>query len=541
MPVMTDQGSGTLRIATSTVILRAANTAATKLVQYEVAQQDVDIPEDTNRYVGCQYNSGSPNYVVKSSDVWNGNTEFRIGQIANEADTLHIFERRERRGDFNVWVTEYLHEVYGLQRAHAVGGLILSESADTNRYVEMSEGELYDALLEHDINAFDSSGTDRFDVYYRKVADSGWNKVANQQAWPNTQYDDNSGTLATLNANKFAVLWFYLETDGDIVMLYGQGEYPTHAAAVEESPPSGVPGRLELHGTLLGNLIFQKSAGAATAIHTAFPVRFGSASVVDHGSLGGLGHDDHSGYPWVDGRQSGQDLYGAVSALGGQLVLGSNSAINSNDAVKLLLGEDLTEGLGCFLVKFRVSGGDSAHHKKFMIKNTFAELDVPLTLGGADSSGALGPHLRCTTDADLYPELQILAFTHDNIAINFDSYFDTAWRSSDAGSNFQIRKLNDKVYFRGDSGITAGNNIAWNDILTIDLATSGVSIGNAAPTTSAILTLTSTTGALLLPRMTTTQRNALTGANGMVIYNTTTERTEYIENGSWVYHASTPV
>ena len=62
----------------------------------------------------------------------------------------------------------------------------------------------------------------------------------------------------------------------------------------------------------------------------------------------------------------------------------------------------------------------------------------------------------------------------------------------------------------------------------------------AGPTGSTQLAIASTTGAFLLPRMTTAQRNALTPLNGMQIYNTTNGRTEHRENGSWVYHASTP-
>ena len=52
---------------------------------------------------------------------------------------------------------------------------------------------------------------------------------------------------------------------------------------------------------------------------------------------------------------------------------------------------------------------------------------------------------------------------------------------------------------------------------------------------SAVLELQSTTGALLIMRMTTTQRNALTTiANGMMIYNTTTTTFQFYQNGSWV-------
>ena len=55
-----------------------------------------------------------------------------------------------------------------------------------------------------------------------------------------------------------------------------------------------------------------------------------------------------------------------------------------------------------------------------------------------------------------------------------------------------------------------------------------------SPTASTVLDLESTVGALLLPRMTTTQRDALTATNGMIIYNTTNGVVEAREGGAWV-------
>lgn len=57
---------------------------------------------------------------------------------------------------------------------------------------------------------------------------------------------------------------------------------------------------------------------------------------------------------------------------------------------------------------------------------------------------------------------------------------------------------------------------------------------NAAAATSAILELQSTTGALLLPRMTTAQRDALTAVDGMMVYNTTTGAMNKRQGGAWV-------
>ncbi|MDY6893845.1 MAG: hypothetical protein SVO01_00280 [Thermotogota bacterium] len=64
-------------------------------------------------------------------------------------------------------------------------------------------------------------------------------------------------------------------------------------------------------------------------------------------------------------------------------------------------------------------------------------------------------------------------------------------------------------------------------------ADGGVHIGTSSPTTSAALEVTSTVGAFIPPRLTTTQRDALTPTNGMLIYNTTTGTMQGYTSGSW--------
>ncbi len=59
-----------------------------------------------------------------------------------------------------------------------------------------------------------------------------------------------------------------------------------------------------------------------------------------------------------------------------------------------------------------------------------------------------------------------------------------------------------------------------------------VGIGTTSP--QGALDVSSSTGAFIVPRMTTAQRDTLTAVNGMIIYNTTTNQFNFYENGAWV-------
>tara|TARA_R110000764_G_scaffold158262_1_gene246073 strand:- start:20 stop:793 length:774 start_codon:yes stop_codon:yes gene_type:complete len=65
-----------------------------------------------------------------------------------------------------------------------------------------------------------------------------------------------------------------------------------------------------------------------------------------------------------------------------------------------------------------------------------------------------------------------------------------------------------------------------------------IGINNETPDASAALDITSTTGGLLPPRMTTTQRDAISAAKGLVLFNTTTNTLQINEGdattANWV-------
>lgn len=90
-----------------------------------------------------------------------------------------------------------------------------------------------------------------------------------------------------------------------------------------------------------------------------------------------------------------------------------------------------------------------------------------------------------------------------------------------------------KFYFR-DSG---NNNVAIIDSDGGAYFAGNVVIGTDAPAASAVVDIVSTAGVLYPPRMTTTQRDAISGVTaGGTIYNTTTNKTQTYDGTTWQDH-----
>lgn len=146
---------------------------------------------------------------------------------------------------------------------------------------------------------------------------------------------------------------------------------------------------------------------------------------------------------------------------------------------------------------------------------------------GTNGSTA-GPHVQFTTSNDNYPLMQILNYTHDNVALCFDAYFDgTNWKSGYSSSNFAIYKQSGKLNFNY-AAIAQGSTIsAWTAALSID------SNGNVVVSSAALAT-NATNGFLYIDTCAGAPTGTPTAFTGRValIYDTTNNNF-YIYNGAW--------
>ncbi|MFC1786231.1 hypothetical protein ACFLZA_02575, partial [Candidatus Neomarinimicrobiota bacterium] len=82
------------------------------------------------------------------------------------------------------------------------------------------------------------------------------------------------------------------------------------------------------------------------------------------------------------------------------------------------------------------------------------------------------------------------------------------------------------------SGSALGNG-HWT-LNSTDIYYNSGYVGIGVTTPQGVLDLTSTTGALIVPRMTSEEREGLPTINGSIIYNTTDNQFNFRENGAWI-------
>lgn len=132
---------------------------------------------------------------------------------------------------------------------------------------------------------------------------------------------------------------------------------------------------------------------------------------------------------------------------------------------------------------------------------------------------------------------------NDNVAIGYQaglaltgSYNDNVFLGTQAAYDQTGGSNNIAIGSVSLPNTSSGNQLNIGNLYRGDLDDGVAMIGTSTPTTyDAVLELSSTTKGLLLPRMTTTQQNAITSpVNGMVIFNTTTGKFTGYAGGAWV-------
>lgn len=286
--VISEATSNSFNVSAGTGFIRRTDNELDEILFFDFpALNGTTMTEGTVRFIGVEYNSGSPQVSVRTSANWNFNTDFPLGNVTYQSSKLHIYNNPHAVGDHANYMIQRLATTQRFSKNSVAGGLILGETGTRN--ITLSAGSIWSKLREFSISSVDTSAADTVESYYRDGV-GGFTRTAGITQWPNTQYDDGSGTLATMTAGYYAVLWFYIEVPADhITFMYGTNEYATEAEAESEGPPGTIPLVIEYQSALVAKIIFQNGGSTATQIVDLFTVKsLNLTSAGAHNNLSGL-------------------------------------------------------------------------------------------------------------------------------------------------------------------------------------------------------------------------------------------------------------
>ncbi len=266
---VTDGGGGTADIAAGSGYFKTTDseTGVTVLLSWSLVE-GLALVDNTVNYIHVNYNAGTP-AVQTTTDrtTIELNREFTLARVYRSGTTLHILNSGVNLPNFFRKEHERLILVRGFERAS--GGEI---SGTGTRNIASTIGKFWLGLNSITTTAKDTSGADRFTSWYR-AAVSGWTEVTDQAQIDNEYYDDGTGTLHELTANRYAVYWVFVHYDSDLHVIYGQDDYKLTEAENAVLPDS-LPDQVLNFGTLAAKIIIQKNAASFKSVVSAYKVLF---------------------------------------------------------------------------------------------------------------------------------------------------------------------------------------------------------------------------------------------------------------------------
>lgn len=218
--------------------------------------------------------------------------------LANATEGIKISPYRIEISDFHYQVHKYLQKVIG---PVCETGMSVSINTPAGLNIVVDTGSFHWGLFHYD---YTTESPCSF-TYWHKVTDGGitrWVKIVTQTFINNTKYNLNTGgnwTYENLGNNKYRkdLVCVAPKTNDllHIAVILGQEQFSNLAAARNGSIPT--LGDLETMGLAsLGYIIIKQGATAISEVGDMRPLVGQYGGTQDHGSLTGLGNDDHPQY-----------------------------------------------------------------------------------------------------------------------------------------------------------------------------------------------------------------------------------------------------
>lgn len=284
---LTDNLNGTIDITDGEILIRGLDDSHSELyVAVFSGTTSLSLIDQALNIVYVDYNGGSLLWKTTDNPTLITITDkVPAYYIYRDGNTLHIRDVKSHNVDNT---SKHQKRMFFTEREERASGGVISDAGTRN--IAITASSFYFQLKEMTSSAFDTSGTDTFSRFYSDGV-GGWTEQTLQTQVDNLNYDDGSGTLATLGNNKYGVEWFYLildDTNSRVISLYGIDSYSTLLDAENATTLNNVPSIANSFGILIGKTIVEKNDTELSNVQSSFEATFTSSSIELHNSLGGL-------------------------------------------------------------------------------------------------------------------------------------------------------------------------------------------------------------------------------------------------------------
>lgn len=278
--VLSDDGAGGVNISELQGMYKIANADMGTLKFFKLVAGNIAAGVLTDNDVNYIYVNDTPAFASTDDRTTIRQTDmFTLGRVYKAGAVLHIVQ-----GGVNIANrVRHNHERLIYRKIERASGGVISS---VNRFLASTAGIFYIAANAINTPPQDTDNAHRFTAWYRDGG-VGWTQVAAQQLISNTQYDDGSGALQNLTANRYGVHWIYIHFDGDLHSVYGWGNYKLSDAKLA-SIPTGLHDSLSEFAVLAAKIIIQQGQPNALSVESAYLTLFPSVSAPTHNDLAGL-------------------------------------------------------------------------------------------------------------------------------------------------------------------------------------------------------------------------------------------------------------
>jgi len=388
VPDGTDDGNiadGRVDVATGAGMIKKTNDEIDGITAFFdwPTTANILLVNNSVNWLYATYGGGVP--AVAATDTYTGidhTTEFPIGRVYREGTVLHILQS----GMYIYNATQRMHRrTLELRRVERATGAVITDKG--TRKFSLTAGVHYSGIDRLPTDAFDSSGADRFKIWYH--SGGVWTSSARDQSQiDNTQYD-NGTDLANLSPNEFGVHWVFLHHDNHVDVVFGRDSYKLYAA--EDATLPAIPNICDEFAVLVGRIIVERNAAELTETSSAFQIYFNVTEPADHSDLANL--DLISGGHTLTGAQWSLVGATALNTIGlltpsADVSAGVEAILKSTAAGDLAL-HDLTLTNDLILADGSVIGITGNERIQFNAIGTIQVLGADVLMGSEDGGAKL--------------------------------------------------------------------------------------------------------------------------------------------------------